>query len=154
MGWDGRCCYRICSWVYLQEKKTKKKFYLFNAHFDHEGVLARNESSKLVLQKIREIAKDEPVVFTGDLNGDHNSDWYKSIASSGLLTDTYSRVQHPYVNNGSFNAFGKQAVGSAVIDHVFTTPHFQVSKWAVLTDTYNGKYPSDHFPIVVDLVLQ
>jgi endonuclease/exonuclease/phosphatase family metal-dependent hydrolase len=154
MGWDGKCCHRICSWVYLQDKKTKKKFYLFNAHFDHEGVKARNESSKLVLQKIKEIARNEPVVFTGDLNGDHNSDWYKAIATSASLKDTYSQVKYPYANNTSFNAFGKQLAGNAIIDHVFTTHHFKVNRWGLLTDSYHGKYPSDHFPVLVDLVLK
>lgn len=154
MGWDGKCCHRICSWVYLQDKQTKKKFYLFNAHFDHEGIQARNESSKLVLQKIKEIAKNEPVVFMGDLNGDHQSDWYKAIATSGLVKDTYSQVKYPYANNGSFNGFGKQASISGIIDHVFTTPHFAVKRWGLLTDTYHGKYPSDHFPVLVDVILK
>jgi len=153
-GWDGRCCHRICSWVYLQDKVTGKKFYLFNAHFDHEGVKARNESSKLVLQKIREIAKSEPVVFMGDLNGNHQSDWYKTIATSGLVRDTYSQVQHPYANNGSFNGFGKSSSATGIIDHIFVTPHFKVSRWGLLTDTYNGKYPSDHFPVLVDVELK
>lgn len=154
MGWDGKCCHRICSWVYLQDKKTKKKFYLFNAHFDHEGVKARNESSKLVLQKIKEIARNEPVVFTGDLNGDHNSDWYKTIATSASLKDTYGQVKYPYANNASFNAFGKQLAGNAIIDHVFTTQHFEVNRWGLLTDSYHGKFPSDHFPVLVEVFLK
>src|SRR5690606_11569892 len=45
LGWDATCCNRICSWVYLQDKKTKKKFYFFNVHFDHQGKIARRESS-------------------------------------------------------------------------------------------------------------
>ena len=53
LGWDATCCNRISSWVYLQHKKTGKKFYMFNAHFDHQGVKARVESSKLILKKIR-----------------------------------------------------------------------------------------------------
>lgn len=43
LGWDATCCNRICSWVYLQHKKSGKKFYFFNAHFDHQGVQARKE---------------------------------------------------------------------------------------------------------------
>ncbi|WP_082886365.1 endonuclease/exonuclease/phosphatase family protein [Flavisolibacter tropicus] len=154
MGWDGKCCYRICSWVYLQDKKTKKKFYLFNAHFDHEGIKARNESSKLVLKKINEIAKNEPVLLTGDLNGDQNSEWYKTIATSGIVKDTYSQVKYPYVNNTSFNGFGKQLAGDEIIDHVFATQQFQVQRWGLLTDSYHGKFPSDHFPVMVEMSLK
>jgi endonuclease/exonuclease/phosphatase family metal-dependent hydrolase len=148
MGWDGKCCKRLCSWVQLRHKKTGKRFFVFNAHFDHEGVQARNESSKLILQKIKAIAGNEPVIFMGDLNGSHSSTWYQAIAQSGVLTDSYKAVTHPYANNGSFNAFGNAASGTDIIDHIFTTRHFVVSKWGLLTDTYHGRYPSDHFPVL------
>lgn len=146
LGWDAICCNRICSWVYLQDKKSGKKFFVFNAHFDHQGVKARVESSKLVLQKIRSIAGNQPAIFTGDLNGNHQSDWYQELAKSDLLADTYKTSGTRYINNGSFNAF-KGAKSMDVIDHIFATQHFSASKWAVLTDTYFGKFPSDHFPV-------
>ncbi len=66
LGWDATCCNRICSWVYLQDNVSKKKFYFFNAHYDHQGVQARKESSKLILSKIKEIAGTAPVILTGD----------------------------------------------------------------------------------------
>jgi len=151
LGWDATCCNRICSWVYLQDLTTKQKFYVFNVHYDHQGVEARKESSKLLLRKIEEIAGKEPVVLTGDFNGDQQSEWYLTVANSDLLQDTYKQVPYPYANNASFNAFGKKLDGKQVIDHVFVTNHFKVNKWGILTDTYHGKYPSDHFPILVEL---
>ena len=39
-----------------------------------------------------------------------------------------------------------------VIDHIFVSKHFKANRWAVLTDTYFGKYPSDHFPVAVELI--
>lgn len=154
LGWDATCCNRICTWVYLQELKTGKKFYYFNAHFDHQGKIARVESSKLVMRKIKEIAGNVPAVFTGDLNGDHQSEWYQTLAKSGFLTDTYAQVAHPYVNNSSFNAFGKDIDGYGIIDHVFVTKDFKASRWGILTDTYHGKFPSDHFPVLVEVILK
>lgn len=151
LGWDATCCNRICSWVYLQDVQTKKKFYFFNAHYDHQGVQARLESSKLILAKIKEIAGKELAILAGDFNGGHDSEWYKTLANSDLLKDTYKQVEFPYANNASFNAFGKQITRKDIIDHVFITNDFNVSKWGILTDTYHGKYPSDHFPILVEL---
>ena len=150
-GWDATCCNRICSWVYLQDNKTKKKFFVFNAHFDHQGVVARKESSKLILERIKSIAGKEPVILTGDFNGDHASEWYQTIANSGVLKDTYKQVKHPYALSSSFNGFGRSPYRDEIIDHVFTTHHFTVGKWGLLTDTYQGKYPSDHFPVLVRL---
>ena len=151
LGWDARCCNRICSWVYLQNKKTGKKFYFFNVHYDHQGVIARKESSKLILQRIKKIARKEPVIFTGDFNGSVSTEWYKSIANSGILKDTYDEVKYPYANNASFNGFGTTKESKDIIDHVFVTNNFKVLKWGLLTDTYNGKFPSDHFPVLVEI---
>src|SRR5688572_4523556 len=106
MGWDGKCCHRVCTWVQLQDQKTGKKFYFFNAHFDHQGIVARKESSKLILERIRAIAGTEPVIFSGDLNGNRESEWYRTISSSGFLTDTHTIADFRYEGNGSFNSFG------------------------------------------------
>lgn len=154
LGWDATCCNRICTWVYLQDKKTKKKFYVFNTHYDYQRDLARNESSKLVLKEIKKIAGDQPVIFMGDLNGGNETLWYKAIANSGILKDTYKEAKYPYANNPSFQDFGKAISDSEIIDHIFVSKNFSVKKWGILSDTYHGKYPSDHFPVLTEVVLK
>jgi len=146
-GWDAKCCNRICSWVYLEDVKSRKKFYVFNVHFDHQGVIARRESAKLIVQKITEISNNLPVVLTGDFNGNRASELYQILSSSTILRDSYAGVKFPYENNASFNGF-KTPRGMDVIDHIFISKHFTPTKWGILTDTYFGKYPSDHFPVV------
>lgn len=153
LGWDATCCNRICSWVQLQHKKSGKKFFFFNVHYDHQGVVARKESSKLMLKKIKEIAGKSPVIFTGDFNGSTSTEWYQTIANSRILKDTYNEVKFPYANNASFNAFGKATQSNDIIDHIFVTDQFKAIKWGLLTDTYHGKFPSDHFPVMVELKL-
>jgi endonuclease/exonuclease/phosphatase family metal-dependent hydrolase len=153
LGWDATCCNRICSWVFLQDLKTKKQLYVFNVHFDHQGVVARKESSKLILKKISEIAGKTPALLTGDLNGGRDSEWYQQLATSDLLSDTYTKVKYPYANNASFNSF-RTPRGQAVIDHIFMTRSFTVNRWGILTDTYYGKFPSDHFPVLAEVELK
>ena len=123
-------------------------------HYDHQGVKARQESSKLILQKIKIIAGNEPALLTGDFNGDHDSEWYRLIAQSGNMKDTYKEAVHPYANNGTFNGFGTSMQSNGIIDHIFISKQFKVSGWGVLTDSYHGKYPSDHFPVMAKLTLQ
>ncbi|RYF25526.1 MAG: endonuclease/exonuclease/phosphatase family protein [Flavobacteriales bacterium] len=152
-GWDATCCNRICSWVYLEDLQRKKKFYTFNVHFDHQGVVARVESSKLMLKKIKEIAGDAPVLLTGDFNGGRDSEWYKTLANSGAVVDVHETVKFPYANNSSANGF-RTPRGESVIDHIFMSKQFTASKWGILTDTYYGKFPSDHFPILAKVTLK
>jgi endonuclease/exonuclease/phosphatase family metal-dependent hydrolase len=149
-GWDARLN-RICSWLQLEDIKAKKKFFVFNVHFDHQGIEARKESSKLLLQKIKTLAGNNPVILTGDFNGDHNSEWYLTLANSGAVSDTYKMAKQPYVPTGSFNAFGSSLKHNTIIDHIFVTKPFTVHKWGVLTDSYQGKFPSDHFPVMTVL---
>ncbi len=151
-GWDANLN-RICTWVKLRDKKSGKTFHVFNAHYDHQGVQARIESSKLVLQQIRRIAGNGPAILMGDLNGGRESQWYLELSGSGNLKDTHTLSKRPYQPNGSFNGFKKETIGKEVIDHVFVTSHFSAGRWAVLTDTYYGKFPSDHFPVLVELTV-
>ncbi len=153
-GWDATCCNRICSWIYVTDKVTGRNLYFFNAHFDHQGKTARIESSKLILQRITSIAGNEPVIFAGDLNGDHSSEWYKHIDSSGIVRDTYRQVNFPYNAHGTFNGFGKTVLSPGIIDHLFISPHFLVDRWGVLTDSFQGRFPSDHFPVLAELKMK
>ena len=152
-GWDARNN-RICSWVKLKEKKGKRSFYVFNVHYDHRGMEARRESSKLIMQRIKAIAGNQPVVFTGDFNGNHQSEWYKYINESGVLADALWKADKPYLNNGSFNSFKPNNASKEIIDHIFISPTFTVKRFGILTDTYHGKYPSDHYPVLAELVLK
>lgn len=151
-GWDARNN-RICSWLKMKEKKSKKTFYVFNVHFDHRGVEARKESSKLILKKIQDIAGANPVILTGDFNGNHQAEWYVTISTSQLLKDALDHVNKPYMNNGSFNNFQTNNPSNDIIDHIFVTKHFSVKRYGILTDTYHGKFPSDHYPVLTELVL-
>lgn len=153
-GWDAVCCNRICSWVYLTDKQTGKKFYVFSAHFDHQGKVARIESSKLILQRINAVAGNEPVLFVGDLNGDQHSEWYLNIENSELFDDAFRRVPYPYAFNGTFNGFGRNITSDEIIDHIFVSKQFIVKRWGILSDSYHGKYPSDHFPVIADVELK
>lgn len=153
IGWDA-CSFRLLTWVHLKDIKTGKTFYFFNTHLDSRGEVARQNSAKLILQKIHNITRGEPVIFTGDLNGSMKSEPYLIVKKSGFLIDTFNIVKDRYINNGSTNAFGKSVNSRSIIDHVFVSKDFTASRWGILTDTYQGKYPSDHFPILVDVMLK
>jgi endonuclease/exonuclease/phosphatase family metal-dependent hydrolase len=151
LGWDATCCKRLCTWLKLLDKKSGKSLFVFNVHYDHEGKVAWAESSKLILKKIQKIAGKECVVLTGDFNAGRKEQCYLTLAHSGVLKDTHDKVAYPYASNPSFNDFGKNLKSTEIIDHVFVSEQIKVTKWGMLTDSYHGKYPSDHFPIMVEI---
>ncbi|MGO1597643.1 MAG: endonuclease/exonuclease/phosphatase family protein [Sphingobacterium sp.] len=149
-GWDAALP-RICTWGIFTDKQSGKKFIFMNTHFDHVGTEARRESAKLILQKAKEFAKDLPLVLTGDFNVDEQNDAYFTLAKSGVVKDAYDLAEIIYEPNSTFNSWGKSIKPKGRIDHIFLTEPFQVRKYGILTDTYLGKFPSDHFPVVAEL---
>lgn len=148
-GWDA-VLPRVCSWVKLYDKINKKEFIVFNTHYDHVGVKARIESAKLIKQKIQEIAPKLPVIYTGDLNVTPETEAISTIKS--FLQDAKEiTVEPPYGPNGTFNAFDFNSELKNRIDYVFINKGFKVQKFAVLSDSKDKRYPSDHLPVFVRL---
>lgn len=152
-GWDATCCNRICSWAKFSDLKTKKEFFFFSVHFDHQGVEARRESGKLMVTKIKEIAKNSPVIMVGDLNSTPETEQVKTIQT--LLNDSHNvTATPPYGPEGTFNAFKFDAPMDKRIDYIFVSKQFDVLKYGVLTDAKEQRYPSDHQPVVAKVVLK
>ena len=153
LGWDAACI-RICTWGKFKDLRTKKKFYFFNLHMDHVGVVARREAAKLVVSRIKEMAQDAPVVLTGDFNVDQTDEIYGIFAHSGILKDSYENARIRFAENGTFNSFKVETKTDSRIDHVFVSPSFKVEAYGLRTDSYWAKGRrnlSDHYPVFVKL---
>lgn len=150
-GWDATCCNRICSWAKFKVIKTGKEFYVFNSHYDHQGQVARKNSSLLLLEKIKEIAGDFPVFATGDFNATPDSEPIQTLSKSGFLLDSYMITKEPpYGTVGTFNSFQLNAPMKNRIDYIWVTSGIEVKKYGVLNDVHYGHFPSDHFPVVIE----
>lgn len=150
-GWDAKCCNRLCSWVHLRDKDMNTKtITVYNVHFDHQGVKAREESARLVDSMIRRKTGFADVILMGDFNGGRHSDAYEAI-DQNWIPDTYRKAAIIHEHNPSFNNFGRNLESAEVIDHIFVSNTFRVSRWGIIGDSYHGKYPSDHFPVLTEL---
>lgn len=152
LGWDATCCNRICSWAKFQDMQTKKEFFFFSVHFDHQGVEARRQSGKLMVEKIKEIAKNVPVICVGDLNSTPETEQIQTIQT--LLSDAYQITKTPpYGPVGTFNSFKMNAPMKTRIDYIFVSKQIEVLKYAVLADFKEQRFPSDHLPVVTKVVI-
>lgn len=134
-GWDANQC-RICTWAEFEDNNTKWRFWVFNLHMDHRGVVARREGAKLVLSKIREMCGDQPYILTGDFNVDQNNEIYSILTGSGQLIDTYHSAQKRMAETGSMNYFNPSYSTDSRIDHVFVSPRFKTHEYGVLAYHY------------------
>jgi endonuclease/exonuclease/phosphatase family metal-dependent hydrolase len=153
-GWDANL-ERICTYALFEDVKTNQKFYVFNTHFDHIGETARTNSALLIIKKINEINKqNDPVVLTGDLNSEPDSKAYLYL-SSQLNDSRKISKSEPFGPEGTFNNFEFHKPVTLLIDYIFTSKkNIEVLKFAVLSDSKNCKYPSDHLPVYVEFLIQ
>lgn len=152
-GWDATCCNRICSWAKFKEKESGKMFFVFNSHYDHQGRIARKNSSLLLLKKLKEIAGNFPVFCMGDLNATPDDEPIQVIYNDGKMKDSYLITkQPPYGTVGTTNSFDLHSSMKNRIDYVWVTEDIAITKYGVLNEQQYGRFPSDHFPVMIHAV--
>lgn len=151
-GWDA-ALNRICTYVLLYDKLSKKYFWMFNTHLDHLGEVARTKSLELIVSKINLLNKQHyPVVLTGDFNTEPTEPRIQSLKQKMIDTRDVS-VQKPFGPSGTFNGFKHDEPVVKLIDYIFISKNsgWIVNKYAVLSDSKDLRYPSDHLPVYVEL---
>lgn len=149
---------RICTWARLRDAASGRTFYVYNVHWDHRSQPSRERSAELLVERIAQRAAADPVLVTGDFNaGETNAAFrylLESAASSEIgLYDTF-RALHPDATDvGTFNGFDGTTSGEK-IDAVLASGHWQVLAAEIVRTNRQGRYPSDHFPVVATLVLR
>lgn len=151
-GWDAALP-RIVTWAKFRDLRSNRTFYHFNTHFDHRGEQARAESARLLVQKIAEIAGGAPVVVTGDFNCTETSEPYQILTdrnNKSALTDalTVSETPHHGPMGTWTNSFQFPGVPGRRIDFIFIKDNIKVLKHANLSDSWGGRLPSDHLPVL------
>ncbi|HRE80613.1 MAG TPA: endonuclease/exonuclease/phosphatase family protein [Opitutaceae bacterium] len=151
-GWDA-VCRRVCTWAIFKDVISGATFHLWNTHLDHKGTVAREKATALILERLKpHLDKKETVILTGDFNFTPDAPAYKKLAQA--LPDSLTRSKTPpYGPTGTINAFDYHTASSRRIDHIFISRDIQVLKHGTLNDTYDFRFPSDHFPVVARVVL-
>ncbi len=155
IGWDATDT-RICTWAKMKHKSSGQQFYFFTSHFYWRYATAKRNSGALMVRKIREIAKDNlPIISTGDLNSNPKTPQIADVLT--FLGDAYKLTENPRSGPDATGFPGGVFEGTpgSRIDYVLVNDRVHVQSYAVLTDSYNnGRYPSDHLPVVCDLLLK
>ncbi|HEY9222454.1 MAG TPA: endonuclease/exonuclease/phosphatase family protein [Lutibacter sp.] len=151
-GWDA-AFNRVCTYALFKDKKTKKNLWVFNTHLDHIGELARTKGIELILSKIAELnTQNYPVIFMGDFNSEPTTE--RIISLKNQMDDCRAiSEEKPFGPTGTFNGFKYNEPVTLLIDYIFVSKNkkIKVKKHAVLSDSKDLKYPSDHLPVFVKL---
>lgn len=151
-GWDA-ACNRICTYGLFKDLKTKKMFWVFNLHLDHVGEVARVKGVELALSKIKEAnTKNYPVFLMGDFNS--VPDTKQIVEIKKVMDDTRDvSVEKPFGPWGTFNEFKHNEPVTLLLDYIFVSKNsgLKIQKHAVLSDSKELRYPSDHLPVLIEI---
>lgn len=148
--WDAAIT-RIANWVLMRDLQSDQEFLYLNTHFDHRGEEARTNSATLIIDRIESLAQGRPIIVSGDFNVPPSTAAYDTMTSA--LDDSYLKSSTP--PHGPEGTFGGFEVGSTAndrrIDYIFVDSSINVWRYAALSDQWNGNYPSDHLPVLIEL---
>lgn len=149
-GWDA-AYNRVCTYAFFKIKKTGKQFLAMNLHFDHVGDVARVNSAKLILEKIKKLnPKNVPLTLTGDFNLTDDSEPIKIISKSLANVFYHSKKTH-YGPKGTFTGFDINTIPQDRIDYIFVKGFEVLSNRTINDRRENLLYPSGHFPILAEI---
>ncbi len=147
----GAACYRICSYTVLKAKDTGFELIVFNTHLDHVSEEARINGINLVLEKVKEFG-GRPLVLMGDLNAGVDSPTY--TAATEIFDDAALMTDDTDTESCTYQGFGAYLDRGRIDYFMISKQALSVKSYKVIKDTYNGVYPSDHFPIFTVLSSQ
>ncbi len=146
---------RVATWALLRDRTDGRELRVLNTHFDNSGTMARQHSAEMIAGWSRKYtAAGEDVIVMGDLNATPDSPPVTMLsdpAQSGLRAAKAISMAPPYGPPGTFTGFAIDSDAPEPIDHILVSPGLVVRRYAVVTQQWGGRLPSDHYPVVVDL---
>lgn len=144
-------CYRITTWAVLEDKETGKRYTHMNTHLDHVLESTRDGQAGVLLEKLEELQAEGNVIVTGDFNAYPDEDVYKRMVA---VTDDVAFTAKNADTGITFHKYGKKEdKGQGAIDFIFTSKGVKADTYKVIRNTVEGMYPSDHYPIVADVIV-
>lgn len=153
MSWDATYT-TMCNWFCLKDKKDDVDFYLFNTHLFYGGTgQTRMKSVEMLEKYISTIAGNNPVILTGDMNATPETETISAFRM--FMSDAWDKAPLRSGPAGSYNAFRLDYdLDKYKFDYIFVNSRVDVKSHRIISDTVDGYFPSDHFPVLCEITLK
>ena len=90
MSWDVSLP-RMVTWGEFRHRKTGRRFHFYNTHFAHRpsDAVARAESARVLIDRLKRLPANSDIILTGDFNTDVGSEPYQLLKT--YLSDAHER---------------------------------------------------------------
>src|SRR5215475_12163355 len=123
------------------------RFHVFNTHFPYRAVEhdARLQTARLIIARLGMLPPSEPIVLTADFNAPAGGDVHQRL--SECFRDAWCDAPLRLGPDGTLNGFGRHT-SDRRIDWILYRGPWRVIDAETVTSRRDGRYPSDHFPVV------
>jgi len=144
---------RLLTWGRFLHYETGQRFFLANTHLDHLVPGTRTKAIELLQERLPPGSLEEPVILTGDFN---SPAWAKPhrmlMKGPNRFYDTYKEAEDGEgLLAGTFHKW--KGTGWARLDWILTQPRLRVPRYRILRDKPQGRFPSDHYPVLAEIEL-
>lgn len=141
---------RMVTWALFEQRTNGKRFYLLNTHLPYreQDEAARVKGASAIARHLSTLPAEVPVVLTGDFNTTPASEVHAVLART--LQDAWTTAPRVEGIDATFHGFTGKA--DRRIDWIFVKG-VRLESVTSVTTRWNGRYPSDHFPLVVTVRL-
>lgn len=151
--WDSACI-RLVNWLRLREHASGDELRVVNTHLDHVSQPARENQARIIVEDARAYPDEYVQVLTGDMNCVAGNKAIEAFEDGGWL-DTYAAV-HGTLNPGNtYHGFLGPASEPDIgkIDWIFVKGKARVLDAAIIKESRDGRFPSDHYFVSAELRL-
>lgn len=148
---------RHANWVRLKEKKTGKEFRFVNLHLDHVSAEAKIQQTKMVVEESAQYLNDYIQILTGDFNTKFDSKVFESVRNAGWKESyegVYGEKEAGFTTHEFFGEKYEKGPSKGRIDFIWYRGNIRPVAASIIKDAINGKYPSDHYFLQADLVIE
>jgi len=147
---------RICTTAIVEIDNAKVR--ICNSHLDNFIPKAKEYGLKKIMEVIDEEQKKEklPIILMGDFNVTPDSKLINDFAKGKFSKQKLVAVQE--INKNLYNeatrhSFNRKQQG-VHIDYIFVSEEIEVVNAEIIKYNINGKYPSDHYPLMADIKMK
>ncbi|HXH73810.1 MAG TPA: endonuclease/exonuclease/phosphatase family protein [Bacteriovoracaceae bacterium] len=142
---------RLMTWVKVQPVNSENNLLFVNTHLDHIKPETRMSQIGVLSQEIRKFWKEESsIVFMGDFNDSPDSQVRKLLEKDFLGVQDAWKLYNS-TEQSSHHAFKGEMQNGARIDWILVDKRLKIETCIMDKSRRDGKYPTDHFPIVCNI---
>jgi endonuclease/exonuclease/phosphatase family metal-dependent hydrolase len=151
-------CFRSATWIIFEWLPSGQKFLQVNTHLDHVSELARQEGAHLIIEKTAQMMKTYAVskmIITGDFNCVPGSTAYRVFQQAGFV-DTFPADGPQAITFHAFQGltYSPKPQESDRIDWILLHGwDGRASSCEIIRDAEPPLYPSDHYPVLADIMV-